>query len=124
MNTPIKGAKAGAQQPRQPVIDLDSAQSKTFIKILYGLSEGPIKGLANGYKSIFLDDTPLQDANGNWNFENVSVDTREGTNDQTYIEGFPDISSETAIGVELKSETPWVKAFNNTELDAVRLRLR
>lgn len=124
MNTPIKGAKAGAQQPRQPVIDLDSAQSKTFIKILYGLSEGPIKGLANGNKSIFLDDTPLQDFNGNWNFENVSVDTREGTNDQTYIEGFPDISSETAIGVELKSETPWVKAFNNTELDAVRLRLR
>ena len=124
MNTPIKGAKAGAQQPRQPVIDLDSAQSKTFIKILYGLSEGPIKGLANGYKSIFLDDTPLQDFNGNWNFENVSVDIREGTNDQTYIEGFPDISSETAIGVELKSETPWVKAFNNTELDAVRLRLR
>lgn len=124
MNTPIKGAKAGAQQPRQPVIDLDSAQSKTFIKILYGLSEGPIKGLANGYKSIFLDDTPLQDFKGNWNFENVSVDIREGTNDQTYIEGFPDISSETAIGVELKSETPWVKAFNNTELDAVRLRLR
>ncbi|WP_151802628.1 host specificity protein J [Acinetobacter guillouiae] len=124
MNKTIKGAKAGAQQPRQPVIDLDSAQSKTFIKILYGLSEGPIKGLANGYKSIFLDDTPLQDFNGNWNFENVSVDIREGTNDQTYIEGFPDISSETAIGVELKSETPWVKAFNNTELDAVRLRLR
>lgn len=124
MTNTIKGAKAGAQQPRQPVIDLDSAQSKTFIKILYGLSEGPIKGLANGYKSIFLDDTPLQDANGNWNFENVSVDFREGTNDQTYIEGFPDISSETAIGVELKSETPWVKAFNNTELDAVRLRLR
>ncbi|WP_336034062.1 TipJ family phage tail tip protein [Acinetobacter bereziniae] len=124
MTNTIKGAKAGAQQPRQPVIDLDSAQSKTFIKILCGLSEGPIKGLANGYKSIFLDDTPLQDANGNWNFENVSVDFREGTNDQTYIEGFPDISSETAIGVELKSETPWVKAFNNIELDAVRLRLR
>ncbi len=124
MTNTIKGAKAGAQQPRQPVIDLDSAQSKTFIKILCGLSEGTIKGLANGYKSIFLDDTPLQDANGNWNFENVSVDFREGTNDQTYIEGFPDISSETAIGVELKSETPWVKAFNNTELDAVRLRLR
>ncbi|MBJ9954526.1 phage tail protein [Acinetobacter baumannii] len=124
MTNTIKGAKAGAQQPRQPVIDLDSAQSKTFIKILYGLSEGTIKGLSKGYQSIFLDDTPLQDANGNWNFENVSVDFREGTNDQTYIEGFPDISSETAIGVELKSETPWVKAFNNTELDAVRLRLR
>ncbi len=124
MTNTIKGAKAGVQQPRQPVIDLDSAQSKTFIKILYGLSEGTIKGLSKGYQSIFLDDTPLQDANGNWNFENVSVDFREGTNDQTYIEGFPDISSETAIGVELKSETPWVKAFNNTELDAVRLRLR
>ncbi len=124
MNITIKGAKAGAKQPRQPVIDLDSAQSKTFIKILYGLSEGQIKGLANGYKSVYLDDTPLQDANGNWNFQNVSVDFREGSNDQTYIEGFPDVSSETAIGVELKSETPWVRSFSNTELDAVRIRFR
>jgi predicted phage tail protein len=124
MNIVVQGAKAGSGESRKPVIATDSAQSKTFIKILYGLSEGPIKGLVNGIRSIYLDDTPLQDANGIWNFNNVTVDTRLGTNDQSYVEGFPDISSETGIGVELKAESAWVKGFTNTELDALRIRLR
>ncbi|WP_448761946.1 TipJ family phage tail tip protein [Acinetobacter tandoii] len=124
MNRVVQGAKAGSGEARKSVIATDSAQSKTFIKILYGLSEGPIKGLVNGIRSIYLDDTPLQDANGIWNFENVTVDSRLGTNDQTYIDGFPDISSETGIGVELKSSAAWVKSFTNLELDALRIRLR
>ena len=124
MSAVIKGAKKGQGSQRKAVIAPDSAQSKTFLKILYGLSEGQVKGLANGYKSVYLDDTPLQDANGNWNFQNVQVDFRHGTNDQAYIEGFPSVESETGIGVELKSDAAWVQAFSNTELDAVRVRLR
>lgn len=124
MSKLVYGAKADGGKARKPVVAQDSAQSKTYIKILYGLSEGPIKGLVDGVRSIYLDDTPLQDANGIWNFNNVTVDYRLGTNDQTYIEGFPDISSETGIGVELKSKSAWVKGFTNTELDALRIRLR
>ncbi|MDC4687526.1 phage tail protein [Acinetobacter baumannii] len=120
----VVGAKKGSKKQRQPVISPDSAQSKTFIKILYGLSEGEIEGLANGFQSIYLEETPLQNADGSLNFENVKVDFRNGTNDQEYIEGFPAVESETAIDLELKSETPWVRAFSNLDLDAVRLRLK
>ncbi|MDA3322485.1 phage tail protein [Acinetobacter baumannii] len=120
----VVGAKKGSKKQRQPVISPDSAQSKTFIKVLYGLAEGEIEGLANGLQSIYLEETPLQNADGSLNFENVKVDFRNGTNDQEYIEGFPAVESETAIDVELKSETPWVRSFNNLDLDAVRLRLR
>ncbi|WP_104471410.1 TipJ family phage tail tip protein [Acinetobacter indicus] len=124
MSAVIKGAKKGQGSQRKAVIAPDSAQSKTFLKTLYGLSEGQVKGLANGYKSVYLDDTPLQDANGNWNFQNVQVDFRHGTNDQAYIDGFPSVESETGIGVELKSDADWVQAFSNSQLDAVRIRLR
>ncbi|MFX7211627.1 phage tail protein [Acinetobacter baumannii] len=120
----VVGAKKGSKKQRQPVISPDSAQSKTFIKVLYGLAEGEIEGLANGFQSIYLEETPLQNADGSLNFENVKVDFRNGTNDQEYIEGFPAVESETAIDVELKSETPWVRAFSNLDLDAVRLRLK
>lgn len=120
----VVGAKKGSKKQRQPVISPDSAQSKTFIKVLYGLAEGEIEGLANGLQSIFLEETPLQNADGSLNFENVTVNFRSGTNDQEYIEGFPAVESETAIDVELKSETPWVRAFSNLDLDAVRLRLK
>jgi len=120
----VVGAKKGSKKQRQPVISPDSAQSKTYIKVLYGLAEGEIEGLANGLQSIYLEETPLQNADGSFNFENVKVDFRRGTNDQEYIEGFPAVESETAIDVELKSETPWVRAFSNLDLDAVRLRLK
>ncbi|HHP6362638.1 TPA: host specificity protein J, partial [Acinetobacter baumannii] len=93
-------------------------------KELIGLAEGEVEGLANGYQSILLEDTPLQDENGNKNFENVTVNFRSGTNDQEYIEGFPAVENEIPIDVELKSSTPWVRSFNNLDLDAVRLRLR
>lgn len=120
----VKGAKKGNQQPRQPVVAPDSAQSKTYIKELIGLSEGEVEGLANGYQSILLDETPLQDENGGKNFENVTVNFRPGTNDQEYIEGFPAVENEIPIDVELKSSTPWVRSFNNLDLDAIRVRLR
>ncbi|HAV3774646.1 TPA: phage tail protein [Acinetobacter baumannii] len=120
----VKGAKKGNQQARQPVVAPDSAQSKTYIKVLYGISEGPIEGLANGLQSVFLEETPLEGPTGTLNFDNVKTDFRNGTNDQEYIEGFPAVENETAIDVELKSGTPWVKAFNNLDLDAVRVRFK
>ena len=124
MDKKIIGAKKQANQSRAPVIAPDSAQSTTTVKILYGLSEGEIEGLADGLKSVYLDDTPVHDANDNPNFDNVVVDFRSGTNDQDYIEGFPDVSNEININVELKEITPWVRAFSNTDLDAVRVRLK
>ncbi|WP_335961595.1 host specificity protein J [Acinetobacter haemolyticus] len=124
MNAVIKGAKKGSGETRKAVIARDSAQSKTYIKILYGLSEGEVEGLANGLQSVYLEETPLHNPNGGSNFKDIQFDFRHGTNDQTHIEGFPDISSETAINVELVSGTPWVRAISNTDLDAVRIRFK
>ncbi|MFX9858123.1 phage tail protein [Acinetobacter baumannii] len=124
MNAVIKGAKKGEGKARKAVIAPDSAQSKTYIKILYGLSEGEVEGLANGLQSVYLEETPLHNPSGGSNFQDIQFDFRHGTNDQTHIEGFPDISSETAINVELVSGTPWVRAISNTDLDAVRIRFK
>lgn len=124
MNAVIKGAKKGSGEARKAVIAPDSAQSKTYIKILYGLSEGEVEGLANGLQSVYLEETPLHNPNGGLNFQDIQFDFRHGTNDQTHIDGFPDISSETAINVELVSGTPWVRAISNTDLDAVRVRFK
>ena len=124
MNAVIKGAKAGEEKARKAVIAPDSAQSKTYIKILYGLSEGEVEGLANGLQSVYLEETPLQNPAGGNNFEGVISDFRFGTNDQAHIEGFPDIASESGVNVELKSDSPWVRAISNTDLDAVNIRFK
>ncbi|OLF40777.1 host specificity protein J [Psychrobacter sp. Rd 27.2] len=120
----IKGAKKGRDKPRRPSIAKDSVASTSTAKLLYGLAEGEVWGLVDGGKSIRLDGTPLLDDNGNSNFGGVTWDFRHGTNEQDYIKGFPDVSNETGIGVELKSSQPWIKAFTDTQLSAVRVRFK
>lgn len=124
MNAVIKGAKGGSKSQRQPKIANDTTASKTYARLQYGMSEGEVEGLANGFKSIFLDDTPVESDSGARNFQDVTLDFRSGTNDQTYMEGFESIASEAAVGVELKSDTPWVKGITNLNLDAVIVRVR
>ena len=124
MNAVIKGAKGGSKSQRQPKIANDTTASKTYARLQYGMSEGEVEGLANGLKSIFLDDTPVESDSGARNFQDVTLDFRSGTNDQTYMEGFESIASEAAVGVELKSDTPWVKGVTNLNLDAVIVRVR
>ena len=124
MNAVIKGAKGGSKNQRQPKIANDTTASKTYARLQYGMSEGEVEGLANGFKSIFLDDTPVESDSGARNFQDVTLDFRSGTNDQTYMEGFESIASEAAVGVELKSDTPWVKGITNLNLDAVIVRVR
>lgn len=120
----IKGAKKKPKQPRKPVIAKDSAASMSFFKGDYGTSEGEIYGLVDGGKSIFLEGTPLLDDDGNPNFEGVTWEERKGTLDQEYMKGFPDVSNEVGIGVELKGGTPWVRSITNTQLSAIRLRFK
>ena len=120
----IKGAKAGQDKPRRPSIAKDSVASTSTAKLLYGLAEGEVWGLVDGGKSIRLDGTPLIDDAGNPNFEGVTWDFRAGTNEQEYIKGFPDVSNETPINVELRSDNPWIKAFTDTQLSAIRVRFK
>ncbi|MDO4896312.1 MAG: phage tail protein [Moraxella sp.] len=119
----IHGSKKGSKQPSRPHIAPDDLVSTSVAKILYGLAEGEISGLADGGKSIKLDGTPLINDNGQPNFTGINWDFRAGTLDQTHIAGFPVVENETNVGVELRHDKPFVKAISNRELSAVRVRL-
>ena len=70
----VQGHKKGESNPRSPVIAQNSVSSVQTVKILYGLAEGEIAGLANGAESIRLEKTPIR-TNGVDNFKNVSFET-------------------------------------------------
>ncbi|HBY9809080.1 TPA: carbohydrate binding domain-containing protein [Klebsiella aerogenes] len=97
--------------------------SVAYMKILLALSEGEIAGQFTG-QDIYLDGTPLLDADGHENFPGVAWEWRSGLVDQDYIQGFPAVENEIGVNTEIKSGTPWVKAINNTQLSAVRLRIK
>lgn len=119
----IQGAKAGNKQPKRPSIADDTIGSISRLKMVIGLTEGEAKGLANGAASIMLESTPLEDENGNSNFEGVEWDIRHGTVDQTYIAGMPNASTEIGIGTIVRSGTPWVRGISNTQLSSVNVNI-
>ncbi|WP_368894441.1 host specificity protein J [Kluyvera ascorbata] len=97
--------------------------SVAYMKILLALTEGEAAGGFTG-KDIYLDGTPLLDNAGNKNFPGVTWEWRSGTVDQEYISGFPAVENEVSVSTELKYGTPWVKSITNTQLSAVRLRIK
>jgi predicted phage tail protein len=117
----IQGSKGGGSGGT-PSESPDSLHSIAYAKVLDVISEGPIAGLANGLQSVFLDGTPIQNSDGSTNFSNYSVDVRTGTQDQTYLSGFPAVENETAVSTPLTSDSPWVHQIQNTQLTAVRIR--
>ncbi|WP_144149329.1 host specificity protein J [Paraburkholderia sp. BCC1884] len=117
----IQGSKGGGSGST-PTESPDSLHSIAYARVLDLVSEGPIEGLVNGLQSVFLDDTPIQNSDGSVNFTNYSVDTRLGTQDQTYMSGFPAVENEVAVSVPLTSDAPWVHQVENTQLTAVRVR--
>lgn len=121
----IQGAKKGGGGGGSSPIEFpDNLRSTSYARVLDIISEGEIWGLVDGAKSVFLDETPLQNADGSYNFKNVDVQFRSGTQHQDYIQGFPASESTQSAGVEIKYATPWVRSFSNTQLSAVRLSLR
>ena len=119
----IIGAKKQKGGQQKPNIQKDTTASNEFVQALYGLAEGEIAGLVDGGKSIKLDGTPLINDDGQPNFDNVAWDFRVGTLNQDYIKGFGSVSNETNVNVELRHDKPFVKALNNTALDALVIRL-
>ncbi|WP_447650983.1 TipJ family phage tail tip protein [Pseudomonas abietaniphila] len=121
-DTIVRGSK-GSESSHTPVESPDSLINTSYANILDAISEGPIVGLVNGARSIYLDETPIQGTDGSMNFTGVSWEQRFGEHDQDYITGFPSVETEHAVGVELKASQPWTQSLSNLQLSGVRLRL-
>ncbi|MGT3256380.1 TipJ family phage tail tip protein, partial [Yersinia enterocolitica] len=91
-------------------------------KILIALGEGEFYG---GFteKDIYLDSTPVMNEDSSYNFPDFKWEFRSGTQDQTFISGFPAAENETTFGLEVKHSAAFVRAFTDTQLTSLRVRL-
>ncbi|ANQ00919.1 host specificity protein J [Escherichia coli] len=121
--TPIRGRKGGSSSSRTPTEQPDDLQSVAKAKILLALGEGEFAGGLTT-RDIYLDGTALENADGSQNFSGVAWEFRSGTQAQKYIQGIPGTENEINVGSEVSSTTAWTRTFTNTQLSAVRLRLK
>ncbi|EPH0513814.1 phage tail protein [Enterobacter kobei] len=120
--TIIQGAKGGGGSAHTPVEQPDDLLSVAKLKMLIAVSEGEIQGDLIA-QNIFLNDTPLANDSGEYNFSGVKWEFRKGTQDQTYIAGMPQVDNELAVGTTVTTTAPWTRQFTNLSLDAIRIKL-
>lgn len=100
----------------------DSLQSKATLSILDLLGEGPIGGLVNGLKTVYLNDTPIENADGTKNFQGLSWDIRGGGNTQPVMPSFGNyVEAPFTVGAQVKTTTPYTFTVSNPNADAVRV---
>ena len=118
------GGKSGGGQhvPYEAPNSLSSAQS---LKIIDVVSEGEIAGFANGqdapFKSVFLNDTVVQNADGSFNFKGITGFFQRGTPDQSYVPGFDASERTVSVSAAVKHSTPVVRSVSDPLVSRLRV---
>lgn len=117
---------SGGGKAKTPTLINDNLYHKQFYRVLDIISEGPIYGPVNTkapLNSIMLNNTPVTDANGNTSIPGVSVAWRNGTLDQSPINGFSAIESTVIVNAQVKHDTPIIRTVSDPNVTRVRLNI-
>lgn len=117
---------SGGGKAKTPTLINDNLYHKQFYRVLDIISEGPIYGPVNTkapLNSIMLNDTPVTDASGNTSIPGVSVAWRNGTLDQSPINGFSAIESTVIVNAQVKHDTPIIRTVSDPNVTRVRLNI-
>ena len=143
----IRGSGGPPPSPPSPTRAPDTLNSRQFATIQDLLSEGEIEGFATASKAgltkgttaynnaalkdIFLNDTPILNANASntspqtsdFNFQNVGFTPRFGTSNQEHIPGIESSQSTTSVGVTVTTSSPVTRQITNTNVDAAKITI-
>ncbi|WP_405077592.1 TipJ family phage tail tip protein [Mannheimia haemolytica] len=119
----IYGAKGGGGG-HTPIEAPETGRSKQIVNIVELLCEGEIEGLVDGFKSIYLDGTQIQNDDDTYNFNNVSGQLNVGTQDQNVLDGYDSSQNEVNVGVEVKKKNgAIVRTVTDERISRLRLTL-
>ena len=116
------------------VVDKDlikgALRSKQFATVVDLLGYGEIDGILDGggtngfHKNIFLDGTPVKNAQGNDNFDDVEIFFKNGASDQTPIQEINAIEKTIGVGVEVTKGVPITRSISDTNVNKIRVTLQ
>lgn len=106
-----------------PVEAKETGRSFQILRMLEVISEGEIEGLVDDMKSVYLDKTPLCNADGTFNFKNVSVYANVGTQDQDVLPEFNSVEKEINVGSKILKNKPIIKTVTDVNVTRIRMTL-
>ena len=106
-----------------PVEAKETGRSKQLVKIVEVISEGEVEGLADGMKSVYFDNTPVQNKDGSYNFNNVQLEGRVGSQVQDVIAGFNTSEKEVSVGTQVRKNLPITRTVTDSKVSRLRLTI-
>ena len=106
-----------------PVEAKETSRSKQLVKIIDVISDGEIEGLADGMKSVYFDNTPVQSKSGSYNFNNVQLEGRVGSQVQDIIAGFNTSEKEVSVGTQVRKNLPITRTVTDSKVSRLRLTI-
>lgn len=117
---PLTGSSGGSEPTRTP----DNLFSTDSVEVVLGISEGPIAGLVDGGKTYLIGETPLQNVDGENNFDQFELIIREGSElGEEIVSRSGGFGSSTDVGTELATNTPVVRQGLHTNIDYIDMRI-
>lgn len=125
----------------------DNLDSTSYAKIIELLSEGEIEGFATpsrlglaqnstaymnaAMKDMYFNKTPLLRAGADnnspqeadFNFQNVTVVTRFGTQSQLHVSGFDAVENEVPVNADVLEGLPVTRSITDPDVDAARITI-
>lgn len=106
-----------------PIEAKETSRSKQLVKIIDVISDGEIEGLADGMKSVYFDNTPVQNKDGSYNFNNVQLEGRVGSQVQDVIAGFNTSEKEVSVGTQVRKNLPITRTITDSKVSRLRLTI-
>lgn len=106
-----------------PVEAKETSRSKQLVKIVEVISDGEVEGLADGMKSVYFDNTPVQNKDGSYNFNNVQLEGRVGSQVQDVITGFNTSEKEVSVGTQVRKNLPITRTVTDSKVSRLRLTI-
>lgn len=106
-----------------PVEAKETSRSKQLVRIIDVVSEGEVEGLADGMKSVYFDNTPVQNKDGSYNFNNVQLEGRVGGQVQDVIAGFNTSEKEVSVGTQVRKNLPITRTVTDSKVSRLRLTI-
>ena len=118
--------------PENPDLIDGGLRSKQFATVLDLLGYGEIDSILDTggagtdtfRKNVFLDDTPLQNVNGDENFSDVEIFFKNGASDQTALQEINAIENTVPVGVQVTNATSVTRTITDSNVDKVRISIQ
>lgn len=119
---PVLSGQGGKKSPANS--DTNSLRSKARVHLVYAVSEGPVEGLIAGSRSIYVNESPIENSDGSINHENVQWWFRKGDADGAVVRGATGVEAYFTVNEEVKKAQPVMVTITESGADAVKVIAR